>query len=304
MKAKLCCSFLFVVLNLGFVAHAQQATTLDDPPWVKELASKPLVYSIPGMDKVTVQRDLVYKRVGSIDLKMDAYRPDNLPKAANLPAIIFIHGGFLPPNLRTEPKDWNIFHSYGRLAAASGFVGIAFNHRLYESWMSVENSTNDLADVIAYVRSNADSLGVDKDRIALWAFSGGGPLLTLAIRDPQPYIRCMVSYYAMLDLLQSAKESRGTLTEQTLLAYSPLQQLENSTRPIPPMFIARMGQDQPNIKASVDHFIPVALAKNVSLTLSNDPEGHHGFDIEDNTDASREVIRQTMQFVKAYLASQ
>jgi len=37
--------------------------------------------------------------------------------------------------------------------------------------------------------------------------------------------------------------------------------------------------------------------------LINDPEGHHGFDIEDNTDASREIIRETLEFLKAHLAA-
>jgi acetyl esterase/lipase len=298
MKASLCLPFILVALS--FTSLAQQAN-LEDPAWIKQVAPKPLVYFLPGMDKVTVARDVVYKRAGEKELKLDAYRPSNASKDARLPAIIFIHGGFLPPNLRTEPKDWNIFVSYGRLAAASGFVGIPFNYRLYDSWMSLENSASDVTDLIAYVRSNADSMGVDKERIALWAFSGGGPMLSVAIRDPQPYIRCIVSYYSLLDLLQSEKESRGTMTDQALLEYSPLQLLENSTKPMAPMLIARMGKDHPNIRRSADEFIPAALRKNVELTVINDPEGEHGFDIEDNSDASRHVIRQTIEFLKEQL---
>jgi len=293
-------SFLVLLLSLAATLFAQDnPKSLQDPPWVKGLAAKPLVYTVAGMDKVEVQRGLVYERAGTKELKMDVYRPAK--SRTKLPAILFVHGGFLPADLLTEPTDWTIFADYGRLVAASGFVGVVFNHRLYDSWASVETSTSDLADAIAYMRSNADVLGVDKDRIALWAFSGGGPLLSLAIRDPQPYIRCIVSYYALLDLTASATESRGGSSEQELLEYSPLQQLQTSTKPLAPMFIARMGQDHPNITASVDHFLPVALAKNMTLTVSNDPEGHHGFDIEDNTDASRAVIGQTMEFVKEHL---
>ena len=36
----------------------------------------------------------------------------------------------------------------------------------------------------------------------------------------------------------------------------------------------------------MDEFISAALKKNVELTVINDPGGQHGFDIEDNTDAS------------------
>jgi acetyl esterase/lipase len=272
---------------------------LDDPPWVKDVAAKPLVYAIPGMDNVKVE-DLVYKHTAAEDLKMEVYRPSSSPKA-KLPAILFIHGGFLPPNLKTKPTDWRIFIDYGRLAAASGFVGVTFNHRLYGSWASVENSASDLSDAISYVRDHADSLGVDKDRIALWAFSGGGPLLSLPIKEPQPYIRCLISYYALLDLQHTDKDERGTISDQALADYSPLYQLEVSNKPLPPIFIARVGQDMPHIKESVDRFLPVALSKNVTLTVSNDPEGHHGFDVENDSDASRAVIRQTMEFMKVWL---
>ncbi len=303
MKAALLASItLLFIVHITLGQQSQQDAALADPPWVKDVAAKPLVYTVPGMDKVQVQ-SAVYKRAGSRDLKMDAYRSTDPGKNTKLPAIIFIHGGFLPPNLKTQPTDWNVFQSYGRVAAASGFVGVTFNHRLYESWESLENSTSDLADVIVYVRNNAVSLGVDKDRIALWSFSGGGPLLSLAIRDPQPYIRCIISYYSLLDLQHTAKESRGALPDQALLDLSPLHQLEISEKPIAPMFIARMGQDMPNITDSVDRFILVALTKNVRLTLSNDPQGHHGFDIEDNTDVSREIIRQTFDFLKAQLGA-
>jgi len=301
-----CMSFSTLALLFAMIhASAGQSTPkspgLEDPPWVKDMAAKPLVYSVPGMDKVKVKRDLAYKRAGSRELKADVYRAANLPRNQKLPAIIFIHGGFLPSNLRTEPKDWRIFADYGRLVAASGFVGVTFNHRLYDNWASVEDSTSDLKEVIAYVRNNADSLGVDKDRIALWAFSGGGPLLSLAIREPQPYIRCIVSYYAVLDLMN--EESRGGLSDETLRKYSPLQQLEASNGSMAPIFIASMGHDHPKIRESVDRFVPAALGKNVTVTLSNDPQGHHGFDIEDDTEASRAVIRETMEFVKSQMAA-
>lgn len=280
--------------------QSQPGAALEDPPWVKDLAPKRIVYAVPGMDKVTVRSNLVYKRTDTKELKADVYQPAGLAKGMKRPAAVFIHGGFLPPNLRTEPKDWNVFVSYGELAAASGMIGVTFNHRLYDSWASVPTAEGDLADLIAYLRNNADDLGIDKDRFTLWSFSGGGPLLSLAMRAPVPYIRCLVSYYSLLDLEQESTKSRGNLSDQALLDFSPLHQLENNDKGIAPMFIARMGHDYPGMNKAVDRFVPVALAKNVNLTLSNDPEGHHGFDIEDNTEASREMIQRTLDFVKAH----
>lgn len=189
---------------------------------VKAVAAKRLVYEVPGMDNVMVRSNLVYKRTDAEELKADVYRPTGLTKGEKRPAVIFIHGGFLPRNLPIQPKDWNVFVSYGKVAAASGMIGVTFNHRLYESWASVPNSESDLVDLIAYLRNNADDLGVDEDHLTLWAFSGGGPLLSLAMRAPLPYIRCLVSYYSLLDLEQTSKETRGTLPDQALVDFSPL----------------------------------------------------------------------------------
>jgi hypothetical protein len=117
---------------------------------------------------------------------------------------------------------------------------------------------------------------------------------------PVAYIRCLVSYYSVLDLEQESKGSGGMLPDQALADFSPLHQLERNDKGIAPMFIARMGQDFPGLNKALGLFLPVALTKNVNLTLSNDPEGHHGFDIEDNTEASREIIQRTLEFVKAH----
>ena len=114
----------------GSVALAQQRQ-LEDPPWIKEVATQRIFYSVPGMDKIRPLRDLTYKHAGNDELKLDVYQPRNLPRKARRPAIIFIHGGALPPNLRTKPKEWGAYVSFGQLAAASGFVGVTFNHRFY-----------------------------------------------------------------------------------------------------------------------------------------------------------------------------
>jgi dienelactone hydrolase len=110
----------------------------------------------------------------------------------------------------------------------------------------------------------------------------------------------VVSYYSLLDLEFEPPQSRGGLSDEALLEFSPLHQLERNDKGMAPMFIARMGHDHSIMNKAVDRFVPVALAKNIRLTVSNDPEGHHGFDIEDNTDASREMIETTLAFVKTH----
>jgi len=50
------------------------------------------------------------------------------------------------------------------------------------------------------VRSNADQYHIDKDRVCLIAYSAGGPLLTLAMRGDMLFVRCLVGFYAFMDI--------------------------------------------------------------------------------------------------------
>ena len=286
-----------IFASTGIAQQSQQSGALADPPWLKEFAFKRIVYSVPGMTRVKVVKDRVYKRVGGAELKMDVYSP--AARGARRPAVIFIHGGRIPPNLRTTPKEWGAYVSFGQLVAASGFVGVTFNHRFY-TWDSLPDSQSDLTDLIAHVRDNADSLGVDKDRLILWAVSAGGVFIGHPLRDAQPYIRCIVGYYPQLDLQTSRKSAPASVTDETLREYSAIHHLRNREKGAPPIFIARAGLDDATLNDGVDRFVQLALSKNLTIEVVNHATGHHGFDIEDDNDRSREILRRTIEFIKTH----
>jgi acetyl esterase/lipase len=286
-----------IFAGTGIAQQSQPSGGLQDPPWLKEFAFKRIVYSVPGMTRVNVVKDRVYKRVGGAELTMDVYSPAG--RGARRPAVIFIHGGRIPPNLRTTPKEWGAYVSFGQLVAASGFVGVAFNHRFY-TWNSLPDSQSDLMDLIAHVRDNADSLGVDKDRIILWAVSAGGVFLGHPLRDAQPYIRCIVGYYPQIDLQNSRKSAPASVTDETLREYSAIYHLRNREKGVPPIFIARAGLDDATLNDGVDRFVQLALAKNLTIEVVNHATGHHGFDIEDDNQRSREILRRTIEFIKTH----
>ena len=143
-----------------------------------------IVYRVDGMANATVRRRLVYKRENEAELLMDVYAPPNRARGSRLPAIFFVHGGPIPPEM-TAPREWGFFESYGELAAASGVAAVVFNHRLYKP-TDYTTAQADVAAAVDYVRSHADDLGVDGERIGLWVFSGGGPLLNRYLRERPP----------------------------------------------------------------------------------------------------------------------
>jgi hypothetical protein len=69
---------------------------LEDPPWVKTSLSKRVVYIIPGMTDVKVQKNLIYKRSVEKDLSADIYIPPTLFKDERRPGVLSFMGVIYP----------------------------------------------------------------------------------------------------------------------------------------------------------------------------------------------------------------
>jgi len=293
--------FLFSILVLAVgTTPAPTVAQNNLPPEVREMARKvmmPVVYKVPGMDKVKVVPNLKYTRADDPNILMDVYLPPDAAQVEKHPAVIFVHGG---AKAQYTPKDWGIYTTWGRLIAASGFVGVTFTHRLEYPNKSLEIAAQDVRAAIDYVRVNADKYNIDKDRICLIAFSAGGPMLSLAMRGDTPFVRCLIGFYAFMDIQQS--DYRKTETAETVKAFSPITYLEKDASKIPPIFIARAGRDEvPTMDDSIDRFVREALARNIALTFANQPQGVHGFDNQNDDERSREIIRSAIAFMQIHL---
>jgi acetyl esterase/lipase len=237
-----------------------------------EMVMMPVVYRLPGMEAARVVPNLTYSNVNNPHLLMDMYLPADV-EAERRPVVVLIHGGGKP---EYRAKDWGVFKSWGRLVAASGMIGVAFTHRLGYPEPFLEEATADLTHALAYVRTNAESWNADADRIGLMAFSAGGPLLAGPMSERPQFIRCVAALYAFLGMQPS-----------TL-----------------PMFIARAGQDaNPGLNAAMNQFIAAALAANAPVTVVNHPAGEHGFDMLNDDDRSREIIRGVLGFLQTHLGA-
>lgn len=267
--------------------------------------SRRIVYHTEGMRSAHVQRDIVYRRDGGTDLLMDVYAPAGLSGAARLPAVLFVHGGPIPAQMK-PPREWGFFISYGELAASAALIGITFNHRLH-ALTDYRRSQDELAAAIAYVREHADELNVDPERLGVWIFSGGGPLLSGLLRERPPYLRCALAFYAVLDLRPhmpantapaDVDATRRAAIEQ--LSPAALMRANGSGLPI---FVARAGLDMPQINQSIESFVIESLAGNAMLELMNHPTGRHGFDLYDDDARSREIIGRALAFAQTHVRS-
>jgi acetyl esterase/lipase len=297
----LICLFSLNYLSDPYVLQQSEATkarsSQNSARSINEIAKMPVLYRLPGMDRVIVKSDLKYTPVNEPHLLMDVYIPARLRRNERRPAVVFIHGS-VPPG--SPAKNMQVFKSWGRLAGASGMVGVTFTHRLGFPIPSLSEAASDVTEAINYIRMNAERLNVDKDKICLVVFSGGGPMLSMAMRDRPTYVRGLVSFYAFLDI-QESELHKAHETPEKLKSFSPITYLENAAN-LPPIFVARAGRDAiAGLNSSIDRFTGAAMSKNIAITVVNHPEGVHAFDIQTDDDRTREIIRGAIAFMRLHL---
>jgi acetyl esterase/lipase len=285
---------LAALLLIHAGAFAQEANKPAKEPTLEEIKPMRVVYSVQGMELVKVQKNLIYKKAGDLELQLDVYAPPDLKRGERRPAVIFVSGD-APWEILKDLKDWGVYVSYGQLAAASGFVGVTFNHRSTEKFAKIRDAASDIDDAISYARGHADALGIDPDRICLWAYSAGGPFLRTMLRDKPAFVRCIVGYYSMFGLPQ------GVAPEDVVREFTVANYLGQNPKNVPPLMVVRAGRDVPFINDSVDEFLREAVKQNLSIEFINYVEGTHGFDVDVNTDRTREIIKRTLEFVKKHL---
>ncbi|HEY0003993.1 MAG TPA: alpha/beta hydrolase [Pyrinomonadaceae bacterium] len=263
-----------------------------------EITLKPVVYRIPGMDAVTIRRDVEYRATETGALTMDIYYPTDSQSGAQRPAVVIVAGfpdlGF-ETKIGCQFKEMESCISWGKLMAASGLVAITYTNR---------EPAADLQALLEYVRQNAAPLGIDENNLGLWASSGNAPLaLSVLMQEGLDYLRCAVLCYGyMLDL-----EGDASVAEASELWGFANPCAGKSVEDLPqhlPLFIARAGLDQIlHLNETIDRFISKALTRNLPITLTNHPEAPHSFDLLHDSETSREVIRQILSFMRFHLLS-
>lgn len=287
-------------IGLALALAATPASAQDRPaipPEVLEMARRPVALTILGMDQVQVARDLDYAGHAEPHLRMDVYRPPGLKPGERRPVVLFIHGG-VPAG--APAKEMGAFRSWGRLAAASGLVGVTFTQRLSWPETHLKDGAADVRSALAYVREHAVELNADPDRVCLVAFSAGGPMLAPYLADAPAEVRCLVAFYPLMDP-EASPPHRAHEDAPTLAAFSPLKALAAPGRK-PPLYLARAGADEiPTLLDGLDRFTAAAKEAGYPLTLADNPGAPHSFDILAPTPRTLEILREALAFVKAQL---
>ena len=224
-------------------------------------AAQPAKYAFPPSDPgVTARMDVQYGSSGTTPLAMDLYIPAGA-SPSRVPALIF----FNRASGKERSEGMNGFYAqWARTAASRGLVGILPDLR-------DGSEAADFRILINYLENHAAELGIGP--IGVYAASGNVAAAFPVLEDPSmTSVKAAVIYY-------------GT------------GRVENFRLDLPVLYV-RAGLDRPPVNESISTIASRAVAQNAPLTLLNYAGGHHGFEALDDNDATREVIAQTLEFVK------
>jgi pimeloyl-ACP methyl ester carboxylesterase len=222
------------------------------------------------------------------DLTSDT--PDDLPDTERpRPAVVFVHGGPIHPDVRPTPRDWATFVGYGRYVASLGAVGVTLDHRLHDL-ADYGRAAEDVAAAVESVRADPR---VDRERVALWFFSAGGLLSADWLAAPPPWLRCVAATYPVLAPLPDwgLGESR----------FRPAVAVRTAGRL--PIVVTRVGLESAEFAVTVEEFLTAAKDCDADVEVVDLPLGHHGFETKDHTEEARRAVERAVRSVLGHLRS-
>jgi acetyl esterase/lipase len=136
---------------------------------------------------------IVFAQRGEFALVADFYRARNRP-AGRAPCLVVVHGGGWDGGDRWQLADWN--HRW----AERGYAVAAISYRLapQHTWPAPRE---DVLAAIAWLKRDAERLGLDAGRLVLIGRSAGGQIAAaVAYGARDPAIVGVVSFYAPQDM--------------------------------------------------------------------------------------------------------
>ena len=131
----------------------------------------------PDIGNLRAERDIVFAKAGTMDLKLDVYQPPVGVTSKRTAIIHLFGGGFFSGN-----KSAGYIINDAKALGARGYINISANYRLAKEgfWPS---QIHDVKAAIRWTRANAGKLGIEPNRIVVAGYSAG---YTLSLHDALP----------------------------------------------------------------------------------------------------------------------
>ena len=121
-----------------------------------------------GFPNVDVQRDIVYKKVDGVSLRLDIYSPKSITHP--LPVVLWLHGHRWSRGGKEQHPPFNLM--------AQGYIVVSPDYRL-SGEATFPAAIEDCKAAVRWLRANASTYHIDPDHIGAWGHSAGGHLAAL-----------------------------------------------------------------------------------------------------------------------------
>jgi acetyl esterase/lipase len=138
---------------------------------------------------VTTRLDIPYTAaIGDRKRQLDLYLPRQPARPGDRPSpvVVFVHGGYWSPLDRRwlEPLT-GAYGNVGVALARHGVVAAVIGYRQYPLVRHGDDSLDDIAAAIRFVRASCPAWGCDGGRLFVVGHSAGGHLASLLALDPR-----------------------------------------------------------------------------------------------------------------------
>jgi Flp pilus assembly protein TadD len=251
-------------LALLFPLPALPQETSETSPF--EPANFGVVYDVPAMAQVRVQKNVTYHRVEGRELQLDICTP---PTArAPLPAVVFLNA--IGDRLPDRVKEWGIYSSWPRLIAAQGMAGVSMDC----DQASIQAC---LAAVFAFLEREGARFGIDGTRIGVYAASANVSEASRFLLRPEApkNVKAAVFYYGWPDVPTARRDL--------------------------PVLCVTAESDLAGSRERLLALWPQILTAGAPWTFELATDLPHAFDAFADNDASRRTIQRTIAFWKSHL---
>lgn len=256
-----------------------------DRPPRHPMTLQPVVLKLPGMDDIRPRSGIAYREDAAGRLTLDVWAP-SIPSRSPRGAVVFV-SGFPDPAFEArvgcKVLEMAAYLSWARLIASLGLVAVTYANR---------EPVADLAAVLHHVHEHAAALGVDRDRIGIWACSGNVPTgLGALLNGAEVPVACAALCYGYMF-------GAGAAAAQIGFADPCAERGAKDLRPGVPLLVVRAGGDAtPGLNATIDGFVADSLSRDLPVTLINHAGAPHAFDLVDDREETRDVIRAILGFL-------
>jgi acetyl esterase/lipase len=244
-----------VVLSLSLWLQAQSALGAEEP-------------------KVTTEKDIVYTRAGTSELKLDVMRPAD--GEGLLPAVVVIHGGAWRAGNKSDVRP--ILPDFVR----NGYVAVAPQYRFCPK-ETFPAQIRDVKAAVRWLKSNAGKYRVDPDRIGAIGFSAGGHLALMlgltgpddrldgdgSATSPDSRVKAVVNYFGPTDLAAKDIPDVSKPLVKDFLGGTPQEKPEAAAKASPLTYVSKDDAPVLTFQGTKDPLVPYTQAIKLAEAMSS-----------------------------------